>query len=242
MTTPQPEPPEPGARPQSPAVPLWPGMPGPEPVSDDRTTQPRPAIADGQDTTVPRPATPPPTTTVAQPSGPTWLRPPAEAAAEPNPTLVDPGGSYPPPGTDRHPARAPGRPHNQIPGQSPGRPDRQIAARPPDRPPVDAARPGPKPPAITGPVLPYRPGRTDSAVPPERYIPGVNTMAIAALIFAFLFPPAGIVMGHIAKGQLRLTGESGKGIATAALTIGYAITLCACCLPVGLVLGIPIGL
>jgi peptidyl-prolyl cis-trans isomerase B (cyclophilin B) len=63
-------------------------------------------------------------------------------------------------------------------------------------------------------------------------VPGVNTMAIAGLIFGFLLPPIGIVMAHIAKSQIRRTGESGRGIATAALVVGYSVLfLCACGLP-----------
>ncbi len=63
----------------------------------------------------------------------------------------------------------------------------------------------------------------------DKRIPGVNTMAIASLVFAFLLPPIGIVMGHTAKAQIRRTHEGGRGIATAALVIGYALLL-ACCI------------
>jgi peptidyl-prolyl cis-trans isomerase B (cyclophilin B) len=57
-------------------------------------------------------------------------------------------------------------------------------------------------------------------------------MAIAALVFGFLLPPIGIVMGHIALSQIRRTGESGRGIAIAALVVGYTILLvCGCGLP-----------
>ena len=66
-------------------------------------------------------------------------------------------------------------------------------------------------------------------------IPGVNSMAVAGLIFAVLLPPIGIVMGHIAKSQIRRTRESGSGIATAALVIGYTLLVCVC-------IGIPLGL
>jgi hypothetical protein len=66
-------------------------------------------------------------------------------------------------------------------------------------------------------------------------IPGVNTMAIAGLIFAIPLPPIGIVMGHVAKSQIRRTGESGSGIATAALVIGYIMLLCVC-------IGVPLSL
>jgi hypothetical protein len=46
-------------------------------------------------------------------------------------------------------------------------------------------------------------------------------MAIAALILALSFYPAGIVLGHVARGQIKRTGEGGRGLATAALIIGY---------------------
>ena len=51
--------------------------------------------------------------------------------------------------------------------------------------------------------------------------PPTNAMAIAALILAFVFFPIGIVLGHVARGQIRRTGEGGRGLATAALIIGY---------------------
>jgi hypothetical protein len=46
-------------------------------------------------------------------------------------------------------------------------------------------------------------------------------MAIAALILAFVFYPVGIILGHVARGQIKRTNEGGKGLATAALIIGY---------------------
>jgi hypothetical protein len=46
-------------------------------------------------------------------------------------------------------------------------------------------------------------------------------MAIAALILVFLFYPIGIILGHVARGQIKRTGEGGRGLATAALVIGY---------------------
>jgi len=51
-----------------------------------------------------------------------------------------------------------------------------------------------------------------------------NTMAILALVFAFIFAPASIVLGHIAKKQIRQTGEQGEGLATAGLVLGYVFT------------------
>ncbi|BFU42206.1 DUF4190 domain-containing protein [Krasilnikovia sp. MM14-A1004] len=52
-----------------------------------------------------------------------------------------------------------------------------------------------------------------------------NTMAILALVFAFVFSPAAIVLGHVAKKQIRETGEGGEGLATAGLWLGYIFTI-----------------
>jgi hypothetical protein len=61
---------------------------------------------------------------------------------------------------------------------------------------------------------------------------GTNTMAILALVLALVFAPAGIVCGHLARRQIKQTGEQGSGLATAGLWIGYILTglyLLACC-------------
>jgi hypothetical protein len=73
-------------------------------------------------------------------------------------------------------------------------------------------------------------------------IPGINTMAVAALVFSVLLPPVGVVMGHVAKRQIRRTQESGATIASVALLVGYTITLCLCCIPVAVIVGLPLGL
>jgi peptidyl-prolyl cis-trans isomerase B (cyclophilin B) len=54
---------------------------------------------------------------------------------------------------------------------------------------------------------------------------GTNTMAIVSLVSAFLFPPLGIVFGHISLSQLKRTNEEGKGLAVAGLAIGYVVTI-----------------
>lgn len=53
---------------------------------------------------------------------------------------------------------------------------------------------------------------------------GTNVMAILSLVFAFIFAPAAIVLGHLAKRQIRQTGEQGSGLATAGLWLGYIFT------------------
>lgn len=50
-------------------------------------------------------------------------------------------------------------------------------------------------------------------------------MAVAALISSFLVAPLGIVFGHIARHQIKRTGESGSGMALAGLIIGYLVTI-----------------
>lgn len=50
-----------------------------------------------------------------------------------------------------------------------------------------------------------------------------NGLAIAALIVAFVFAPAGLVMGILAKNQIAQSGEQGDGLATAAIVVSAAI-------------------
>lgn len=48
-----------------------------------------------------------------------------------------------------------------------------------------------------------------------------NTLAILSLIFALVFPLIGVILGHVARAQIRRTGEQGVGLTFAALIIGY---------------------
>ena len=54
---------------------------------------------------------------------------------------------------------------------------------------------------------------------------GTNVMAILSLVFAFVFPLLGIIFGHIAKKQIRSTGEGGSGLATAGLVLSYIFVI-----------------
>jgi hypothetical protein len=81
------------------------------------------------------------------------------------------------------------------------------------QPPPDPA--GPPPP---GPTAYYPPA-------PYGYLPRpTNTLAILALVFAFVFAPAAIVLGHVARRQIQRTGEDGDGLALAGLIVGYIFT------------------
>jgi Domain of unknown function (DUF4190) len=77
------------------------------------------------------------------------------------------------------------------------------------------------------PAYPYWPNQPGMYPPPAP----TNGTAIAALIFAILFAPIGIILGYVARSQIKRTGEGGRGLATAALIIGYvfvAIPLVTC--------------
>lgn len=51
-----------------------------------------------------------------------------------------------------------------------------------------------------------------------------NVLAIIALVAAFVVPLAGIIVGHIALGQIKKTGEAGHGLALAGTVLGYVFT------------------
>lgn len=57
--------------------------------------------------------------------------------------------------------------------------------------------------------------------PPRR----TNGLAIAALVCAFVCAPAGIVLGVVARNQIKQTGEDGRGLATAGIWLGAVFTL-----------------
>ena len=77
----------------------------------------------------------------------------------------------------------------------------------------------------------HRPGRLtvsprdDAAEQGGRDRPDVSPLALGALISAVPFAPLGIVLGVLAKRQIRKTGQAGDGLATAAIVLGALITL-----------------
>lgn len=76
------------------------------------------------------------------------------------------------------------------------------------------------------PAYPPQQGQYPGYAPPPGYAPAppTNTMAILALVFAFVFSPLGIVFGIMGRKQIRETGESGHGLATAGLVVGAVFT------------------
>jgi len=90
-------------------------------------------------------------------------------------------------------------------------PDPTGSGQPPPAGPGFAPPPGQGPPGWQGQQ--WQGGYQHYPVPPT------NVMAILALVLSFVFAPAGLVLGIIAKGQIRQTGEQGEGLATAAIVI-----------------------
>jgi hypothetical protein len=62
---------------------------------------------------------------------------------------------------------------------------------------------------------------TTAPAPLPAPAPRTNTLAILSLVFAFVFWPAGIVLGHLARKEIRATGEGGNGLAVAGLILSY---------------------
>jgi len=51
-----------------------------------------------------------------------------------------------------------------------------------------------------------------------------STLAILALVAAFVASSVGVVLGVVALAQVRRTGEAGRGLAIAAIVIGLLVT------------------
>jgi hypothetical protein len=81
---------------------------------------------------------------------------------------------------------------------------------------------------MTDPNVPATPPAPAPAAPYTAAAPAgkpTNVLAIIALIGAFLIPPAGIICGHIALGQIKKTGEGGHALALWGTILGYVFTI-----------------
>jgi peptidyl-prolyl cis-trans isomerase B (cyclophilin B) len=54
--------------------------------------------------------------------------------------------------------------------------------------------------------------------------PGTNLLAIASLPMSLVFPPVGVGLAHMARNEIRRSGEGGLGLTTAALVLGYGVS------------------
>ncbi|QOC93803.1 DUF4190 domain-containing protein [Micromonospora craniellae] len=152
---------------------------------------------------------------------------PPEPDQPPSPYEPPPGGQQPPYG------QSPGEQYGQDQyGQQPssehygqpsyGQPSYEHPGQPPH-----GQQWGQQPPyAPQGPYGQYGPPS------PQQGGGGTNVLAILSLVFAFVFAPAGIALGHLAKRQLRTSGEEGDQLTTWGLALSYIFTglyLVACC-------------
>src|SRR4029079_185536 len=64
-----------------------------------------------------------------------------------------------------------------------------------------------------------------SSAPPTPHSQKTNPFATLSLIFAFLFAPAGALLGHLGLAQIRRTGQRGHDRALIGLTLSYAFIL-----------------
>jgi hypothetical protein len=112
--------------------------------------------------------------------------------------------------------------------------------------PTQPASPVP-PPAIeysseptTAPAYPYGAAYPPPGYGPPAYVqpvivsPPTNGMAIAALVCAVLgLGPIAAILGHVARKQIRETGEQGDGLALAGIIVGWVTTGLVVCVCVG---------
>ncbi|MEV6629738.1 DUF4190 domain-containing protein [Actinoplanes sp. NPDC051470] len=127
--------------------------------------------------------------------------------------------TYPPPGGSPDPYQ-PQQPYGQY--EQPSYSQQDPYSSPPSSGAPSSGQPYP-PPAYGQQQQGYgQPGYPPPYGGPQ--VATTNTLAILALVFAFVFAPAAIVLGHLAKKQIRETGEQGDGLATAGLWLGYIFT------------------
>lgn len=96
---------------------------------------------------------------------------------------------------------------------------------------MPGVNPNPQGPQSPPAQLPAPVQQVAPAYPTSMYVygPKTNSSAVASLVFGiiswFLCPLLGgilaIILGHVARGQIRRTGEGGGGLAMAGLILGY---------------------
>jgi hypothetical protein len=98
------------------------------------------------------------------------------------------------------------------------------------------AAPGSGAPQYPPPGQQYEPQYAPAPYGQQQYVAygpqtRTNGLAIASLVCSIaglatcISAPVGIVLGHVAKRQIRETGEQGEGLANAGLWVGYILTV-----------------
>lgn len=119
---------------------------------------------------------------------------------------------------------------SDTPASAGGSPDG--GQRPADQPPYGQPapyQPSPYQPPYGGypPQDPSYGGYPPPGYPPQGHrVPGTNGLAIASLVLGILWiywigSILALIFGYVAKGQIRRTGESGSGMATAGIVLGW---------------------
>ncbi|MEV2236847.1 DUF4190 domain-containing protein [Micromonospora sp. NPDC049891] len=155
-------------------------------------------------------------------------------------TQPPPAGGWPDPASTGQPSGPPAdptmslNPQPPIPPQPAGYDPYQPSADPYAGMKSDPAA-APYPPVGYPPAQPsgYPPAPPGYGYPPPGYgypQQKTNSMAIVALVLSLIgvgsciTAPIGAIMGHVAMGQIRETGESGEGMAKAAIIVGWILT------------------
>lgn len=73
------------------------------------------------------------------------------------------------------------------------------------------------------PEIPPPPPPELQALPALPYEETVNPFATLSLVFAFVFAPAGAILGHLGLAQIRRTGELGRNRALVGMTLSYVL-------------------
>lgn len=72
---------------------------------------------------------------------------------------------------------------------------------------------------------PFAVGRRDASMSqaqaPTSPRQEINTLATLSVVFAFVFAPAGVILGHLALSQIRETADRGRDRALVGVTLSY---------------------
>ncbi len=148
-------------------------------------------------------------------------------AAEPVRAVLAAGQPVRPAAAAAEPVRAAGNPYGQQ--QQPQQGNPYAASGPQHNPyaPQQGSNPYAAPYATTG-YQPYaqRP-KTNTLAILSIVFSGVAGLSLLTFVFAFfavLAGPAGAILGHVALGKTKTTGESGRGLALAGIIVGWIAT------------------
>lgn len=157
-----------------------------------------------------------------------WGQPGQGASQSPSGTQQGYGAPQNPYGAPQNPYAAPQNPYaapgqqNQNPYAAPGQQNQNPYAAP--------GQQNQNPYAAPGQQNPYAP----NGYQPYAQRPKTNVLAILSIVFAFggiiiwplviLTSPAGAIMGHIALGKIKQSGEGGRGLALAGVIGGWVLT------------------